>query len=92
MFTTPVAWATFNLSVLFTLTGLSHSPRPEKAELSFSMSDESSYSEYVKNIDALLKSYNKENQEDNIKFEDCGGTISFIHLNKPKLLVLLLKG
>jgi len=90
MFTTPVAWATFNLSVLF--TGLSHSPRPEKAELSFSMSDESSYSAYVKNIDTLLNSYNEEKQKDDGKFEDCGGTISFIHLNKPKLLVLLLKG
>ncbi|KAG1940932.1 sodium/potassium-transporting ATPase subunit beta-1 [Pimephales promelas] len=54
--------------------GLSHSPRPEKAELSFSMSDESSYSAYVKNIDTLLNSYNEEKQKDDGKFEDCGDT------------------
>lgn len=74
MFTTPVAWATFNLSILF--TGLSHSPRPEKAELSFSMADENSYSAYVKNIEDLLSGYNDEKQTDDTKFEDCGGTIS----------------
>lgn len=74
MFTTPVAWATFNLSILF--TGLSHSPRPEKAELSFSMADKESYSAYVKNIEELLSGYDDNKQSDVSKFEDCGSTIS----------------
>lgn len=71
MCTTPVAWATFTLSILF--TGLSHSPRPEKAELSFSLSDEGSYSAYVNNIEDFLKDYNDEKQKDTTQFEDCGG-------------------
>ncbi|KAK7144727.1 hypothetical protein R3I94_010976 [Phoxinus phoxinus] len=54
--------------------GLSHSPRPEKAELSFSMAEESSYSAYVKNIEDFLKAYDKDKQNDEIKFEDCGDT------------------
>ncbi|XP_077054961.1 sodium/potassium-transporting ATPase subunit beta-1a [Siphateles boraxobius] len=53
--------------------GLSHSPRPEKAELSFSMSNKDSYSAYVDNIENFLKPYHKDNQTDD-KFEDCGET------------------
>lgn len=54
--------------------GLSHSPRPEKAELSFSLSDEGSYSAYVNNIEDFLKDYNDEKQKDTTQFEDCGDT------------------
>ncbi len=69
-------WATFNLSAL--LTGLSHSPRPDKAEFVFSIKDNKTYSAYLDHIKDFLKAYDKENQNDDSKFEDCGGTSSKI--------------
>ncbi|KAK2889192.1 hypothetical protein Q8A67_014567 [Cirrhinus molitorella] len=52
--------------------GLSHSPRPEKAEFSYSISDPKSYSAYEKHIKEFLTAYDSENQNDESKFEDCG--------------------
>ncbi|XP_056607377.1 sodium/potassium-transporting ATPase subunit beta-1a [Triplophysa dalaica] len=52
--------------------GLSHNPRSEKAEFTFSMSDEKSYKAYVENIDKFLVPYSSEKQIDQQKFEDCG--------------------
>lgn len=66
-----ICWATFNLSAL--LTGLSHSPRPDKAEISYSIKEES-YKPYVDHIKKFLKAYDPENQIDTTKFDDCGGT------------------
>lgn len=63
-----------NLFLLF-ITGLSHNPRPDKAEFTFNMKDKESYKAYIENIDKFLLPYNKENQTDQQKFEDCGGTI-----------------
>uniref|UniRef100_A0A8C2CN20 Sodium/potassium-transporting ATPase subunit beta n=1 Tax=Cyprinus carpio TaxID=7962 RepID=A0A8C2CN20_CYPCA len=54
--------------------GLSHSPRPDKAEISFSMSDNTTYSAYVDHMKAFLKAYDKQRQSDETKFEDCGDT------------------
>lgn len=52
--------------------GLSHSPRPDKAEITFNMNDSSTFEAYVTNIAKLLEPYDKENQTDEMKFENCG--------------------
>ncbi|KAL7832593.1 hypothetical protein SRHO_G00296110 [Serrasalmus rhombeus] len=54
--------------------GLSHTPRSDKAEISFSTGDEESYRTYVKNVRELLEPYKDEKQLDIQKFEDCGAT------------------
>ncbi|XP_068599142.1 sodium/potassium-transporting ATPase subunit beta-1a [Brachionichthys hirsutus] len=54
--------------------GLSHTPRSEKSEIAFTMSDEGSFKTYVSSMDALLLKYDDELQLDQMKFEDCGGT------------------
>ncbi len=79
---------TFNLSAL--LTGLSHSPRPDKAEFVFSMKDNKTYSAYVDHIKDFLKAYDWKKQEGDT-FENCGGTSSkiILKLYKPKLLAVL---
>lgn len=64
--------ATFNLSAL--LAGLSHSPRPDKAEISFSISDNTTYQAYVDHMNEFLEAYNSYKQMEENKFEDCGGT------------------
>lgn len=68
--------ATFNLSAL--LAGLSHSPRPDKAEISYSIGDNSTYKAYVDHMDRFLEAYNDGKQNDESKFENCGGTSSKI--------------
>lgn len=54
--------------------GLSHSPRPDKAEFVFSIKDNKTYSAYLDHIKDFLKAYDKDNQNDDSKFEDCGVT------------------
>lgn len=54
--------------------GLSHTPRSDKSEISFSTADPSTYSKYIKSINALLEPYKDEHQTDQMKFEDCGET------------------
>ncbi|KAL0191086.1 hypothetical protein M9458_013784, partial [Cirrhinus mrigala] len=51
---------------------LSHSPRPDKAEISYSISDPSSYKAYVDHMSAFLTAYDDGKQEDESKFENCG--------------------
>ncbi|KAI1885091.1 hypothetical protein AGOR_G00216620 [Albula goreensis] len=52
--------------------GLSHTPRSEKSELSFTKGLESSYSSYIKGMHSFLEMYGDEKQMDLMKFEDCG--------------------
>ncbi|KAM8875280.1 sodium/potassium-transporting ATPase subunit beta-1a isoform 2-T2 [Spinachia spinachia] len=52
--------------------GLSHTPRSEKSEISFTVSDPSSYKKYTDAMSAFLESYNDAQQTDQMKFEDCG--------------------
>lgn len=52
--------------------GLSHTPRSDKGEISFSMNDPSSYSKIVTAMNDLLEKYKPEAQSDAVKYEDCG--------------------
>ncbi|XP_068176595.1 sodium/potassium-transporting ATPase subunit beta-1a [Antennarius striatus] len=52
--------------------GLSHTPRSEKSEIAFKMSDESTFKDYVKSMNKLLAMYDDELQLDQMKYEDCG--------------------
>ncbi|KAI5628283.1 ATPase Na+/K+ transporting subunit beta 1a [Silurus asotus] len=52
--------------------GLSHTPRSEKSEISYSLQEEDSYRLYVKSMKELLEPYLDEKQADDMKFEDCG--------------------
>ncbi|XP_059196401.1 sodium/potassium-transporting ATPase subunit beta-1a [Centropristis striata] len=52
--------------------GLSHTPRSEKSEIAFKLSDEKSFTKYVEAVDKFLTQYNPEGQTDQMKFEDCG--------------------
>ncbi|XP_060933498.1 sodium/potassium-transporting ATPase subunit beta-1a [Limanda limanda] len=52
--------------------GLSHTPRSEKFEIAFKLSDPKSYEKYVASVEQFLKKYNKENQTNQMFFEDCG--------------------
>jgi len=54
--------------------GLSHTPRSEKSEVSYSMSDKKTYEKYVESMDNLLLPYDEERQIDLAKYEDCGDT------------------
>lgn len=58
---------------VFLFPGLSHNPRSDKSEISFSMSKPQTYKKYVDNIDELLKLYDDGRQTDAMKYEDCGG-------------------
>uniref|UniRef100_A0AAQ4Q1H7 ATPase Na+/K+ transporting subunit beta 1a n=1 Tax=Gasterosteus aculeatus aculeatus TaxID=481459 RepID=A0AAQ4Q1H7_GASAC len=53
--------------------GLSHTPRSEKSEIAFSLSDASSYKKYTDAMTKFLKKYDDDKQTDQMKFEDCGG-------------------
>ncbi|KAJ0062393.1 hypothetical protein NL108_011007 [Boleophthalmus pectinirostris] len=52
--------------------GLTHTPRSDKAELSFSVNDVESYLPYTKALKDFLAKYDDEKQNDPTKFEDCG--------------------
>ncbi|XP_077573084.1 sodium/potassium-transporting ATPase subunit beta-1a [Stigmatopora nigra] len=54
--------------------GLSHTPRSEKSEISYNMSDAKSYNTYVASIEKFLKLYDDDLQVDLMKYEDCGDT------------------
>ncbi|XP_053178857.1 sodium/potassium-transporting ATPase subunit beta-1a [Scomber japonicus] len=54
--------------------GLSHTPRSEKSEISFTMSKPDTYKKYVATMVKLLEPYDVNNQTDAQKFEDCGET------------------
>lgn len=65
------------LSSLLSSSGLSHTPRSEKSEISFNLQEEDTYRLYVKAMKEMLEPYKEEKQVDDMKFEDCGGTLSF---------------
>ncbi|KAJ0009414.1 hypothetical protein NQD34_001116 [Periophthalmus magnuspinnatus] len=52
--------------------GLTHTPRSDKAELSFNLNDVESYLSYTKSLRDFLAKYDDEKQADPTKFEDCG--------------------
>ncbi|XP_030647032.1 sodium/potassium-transporting ATPase subunit beta-1a isoform X1 [Chanos chanos] len=52
--------------------GLTHTPRSEKAEISYKLSDSKSFESYVKSMNDLLEYYEDEPQKDSLVFEDCG--------------------
>uniref|UniRef100_A0A1A8MPX1 Sodium/potassium-transporting ATPase subunit beta n=1 Tax=Nothobranchius pienaari TaxID=704102 RepID=A0A1A8MPX1_9TELE len=52
--------------------GLSHTPRTEKAEVSFKSKDFETYLPYTKALKEFLSQYDEEKQRDQMKFEDCG--------------------
>ncbi|XP_057696836.1 sodium/potassium-transporting ATPase subunit beta-1a [Corythoichthys intestinalis] len=54
--------------------GLSHTPRSEKSEISFNMTDANSYQKYVSSMKNFLTLYDDDRQTDLMKYEDCGDT------------------
>ncbi|XP_026160446.1 sodium/potassium-transporting ATPase subunit beta-1a [Mastacembelus armatus] len=52
--------------------GLSHTPRSDKSEISFSKSDPTTYQKYIKSIRIFLEHYDDARQTDETKFENCG--------------------
>ncbi|XP_029355231.1 sodium/potassium-transporting ATPase subunit beta-1a isoform X2 [Echeneis naucrates] len=53
--------------------GLSHTPRSEKSEIAFKLSDETTYKKYIDSLDKFLQQYDDDLQNDGSKYEDCGG-------------------
>lgn len=58
--------------------GLSHTPCSDKSEISFNINDEDTYRIYVKAMKELLERYRDDKQMDEMKFEDCGGTLDLL--------------
>ncbi|XP_070817817.1 sodium/potassium-transporting ATPase subunit beta-1a [Chaetodon trifascialis] len=54
--------------------GLSHTPRSEKSEISFTLSKEDTFQKYTNSMRIFLEQYDSMRQTDNQKFEDCGDT------------------
>ncbi|XP_054650715.1 sodium/potassium-transporting ATPase subunit beta-1b [Dunckerocampus dactyliophorus] len=54
--------------------GLSHTPRSDKAEVSFNPKDVETYLSYTKALKDFLVKYDDDKQDDQMKFEDCGIT------------------
>ncbi|XP_024134597.1 sodium/potassium-transporting ATPase subunit beta-1a [Oryzias melastigma] len=52
--------------------GLSHTPRSEKSEIYFKMSDNSTYKKYVDSMNELLRNYDEGRQTKQLKFDTCG--------------------
>ncbi|XP_069573286.1 sodium/potassium-transporting ATPase subunit beta-1b [Brachyistius frenatus] len=52
--------------------GLSHTPRSEKAEVSFNLNDMETYLPYTKALKEFLAKYDEDKQRDQMKYEDCG--------------------
>ncbi|KAM4601792.1 sodium/potassium-transporting ATPase subunit beta-233-like [Polymixia lowei] len=52
--------------------GLSHTPRSDKAEVSFNLNDVETYLPYTKALREFLAKYDDELQKDQMKYEDCG--------------------
>ncbi|KAL7397376.1 hypothetical protein ABVT39_020894 [Epinephelus coioides] len=50
--------------------GLSHTPRSEKSEISFTLTSPKTYKKYIDALDAFLENYNDTLQESEQKFED----------------------
>lgn len=52
--------------------GLTHTPRSDKAEVSFSLNDIETILPYTKALKEILAKYDEEKQRDQMKYEDCG--------------------
>ncbi|KAM8872861.1 sodium/potassium-transporting ATPase subunit beta-1b [Synchiropus picturatus] len=52
--------------------GLSHTPRSDKAEVSFNLNEIETYLPYTKALKDILAKYDEEIQTDLMKYEDCG--------------------
>ncbi|XP_019936437.2 sodium/potassium-transporting ATPase subunit beta-1a [Paralichthys olivaceus] len=52
--------------------GLSHTPRSEKFEIAFNVSDKTSYQKYINSVKDFLAQYEEDKQTNQMKFEDCG--------------------
>jgi len=52
--------------------GLTHTPRSEKSEMSFSVNDVETYLPYTKALTQFLAKYDDANQLDQMKYDDCG--------------------
>ncbi|XP_028259291.1 sodium/potassium-transporting ATPase subunit beta-1a [Parambassis ranga] len=63
--------------------GLSHTPRSDKSEISFSKSDPESYSKYINSMKHFLTIYDDGLQADDTKFEDCGGATPQSYKERP---------
>lgn len=53
--------------------GLTHTPRSDKSELYFSLTDIETYLPYTRALRDFLANYDDDKQRDQMKFEDCGG-------------------
>lgn len=73
-------WISWIYMLIYLCTGLSHFPRSDKAELIFSPDDVETFLKYTKVMKDFLVPYDLENQRDQMKFEDCGGTRLHIFL------------
>lgn len=58
--------------------GLTHTPRSEKSEVTFSPKDFETYLPYTKAMKDFLDKYDDEHQTSDSMFEDCGGRLSTI--------------
>ncbi|XP_042339612.1 sodium/potassium-transporting ATPase subunit beta-1a [Plectropomus leopardus] len=54
--------------------GLSHTPRSDKSEIAYTISDEKTYTKYIDAMDTFLWKYDDKNQTEQKNFEDCGRT------------------
>ena len=63
--------------------GLTHTPQPDKGEVSFSLNDMETFLPYTKALKDFLAKYDDEIQRDQMKFEDCGGRFHFIGSSFP---------
>ncbi|XP_026219369.1 sodium/potassium-transporting ATPase subunit beta-1b isoform X2 [Anabas testudineus] len=52
--------------------GLTHTPRSDKSEVTFSVNDVETYLPYAKALRDFLAKYDEDQQKDQMKFEDCG--------------------
>lgn len=52
--------------------GLTHTPRPDKGEVSFSLNDMETFLPYTRALKDFLTKYDEDNQRDQMKYEDCG--------------------
>lgn len=61
--------------------GLTHTPRSEKSEVTFSPKDFETYLPYTRAMKEFLEKYDDEHQTDQRLFDDCGGRRSTIKTN-----------
>lgn len=64
-------------------TGLTHTPRSEKAEVTFNPNDVESYLPYTKALNDILAKYDEETQKDLMMYEDCGGRFFYLTFRLP---------